>query len=113
MQLGRRQSQRLGDMQRRFERQRRIEVGRGLAELDEIPARACVSLIRMGRDINDPGTRMLAVGVGAASSQREQHCVGGHGRMSDERQLFVGIEEAQPNIMIGARGGEHEGDLGV
>ncbi len=39
--------------------------------------------------------------------------MGGDGGVPDERRLLACIEEAQPQVVVGAVGGEHEGHLGM
>ena len=79
--------------------------------VEGLPARR--RRIDMGRDLDDTRAGELPVGARAAPSQGEQHCMSGHGRVSDEGGFLAGVEEAQANVMVRAVRREHERDLRV
>ena len=66
-----------------------------------------------GGHLDDAGAGVLPAHAGAAPAQGQQHGMGRHRRVSYERRFLVGIEKAQPYIVIRAGRREHEGDFGM
>ncbi len=75
--------------------------------------RAVCQLLDLCADLDDADAGVLPHGIRAATAEREQHRVGGQGRMSHERRFLPGIEEAYPELMVRAVRREHEGDFGA